>query len=168
MLKYAGIDPSITCYYSAQGICIIQLTLYILKYWHCYLVRVVKITSRRLNAVSASAKDAIPHPCLLAIIETLPPALAMVQVMILAHKVHTERFKEPNDGRGRREISPDTTMPPNLRIHHVLVAYPPFMESKRQAHSPERHVGQERHANHIKEFLLVISIGCHKRVRVFS
>ena len=93
-----------------------------LKDRHDDLLAVVDIAGLGLDALSAGAKEAVPDPGLLAVVEALLPAPAVVQVVILNHQLQVEVGEQRGDGRGNVAIDAEAAVAKNLRVGHVLKA----------------------------------------------
>lgn len=135
---------------------------------HVDRIDVVDILFHRLDAPITSAENTIPETRLLAVVVTLPPALAVVQVVVFNNDIAVEHLQQPAHSRGHGQVDADAAMTEDLGEGNVLVADPPFIEAHRQANKLKREVGHQRDAHHVEKLLLVVCVGGEEGVRVLG
>lgn len=135
---------------------------------HPHRIHIVNVLVRRLNARMTSPKNPIPETTLLAVVVALPPALTVVQVMVLDDDLAVEELEEPVESRRRRQMDAKTTVAPDLRERNVLMAHPQLIKAHGQANAFQGKVGHHGDADHVEEFLPVVCIRGEEGVGVFG
>lgn len=114
----------------------------------------------------ARSKHPVPKTSLLAVVVRLAPSLAVVDIVVFDDELGVKETQQPREGVWRGGVQTETAMAGQFREHHVLVAYPPVVESHWQAHELHREEGHERDAGNIEEFLLLVRVQREQRVGV--
>nr|POE65892.1 hypothetical protein CFP56_57582 [Quercus suber] len=129
---------------------------------------VVDVGSDGFVALVAGAKETVPQPGLFAIVVTLLPALAVVQVMVLSDKLSVEEL-EQRSGSGRwGDKAADARVTKQFGEDDVLMAQPPIVETHRESDQLHRRPSEKRDDEDVEEFLLVVCVEREERVGVLG
>lgn len=129
-------------------------------------IDIVDITLMPLDARNPRVEQPIPHPGLLAVIMAVLPALAMMKIMVLNHKLHVAQPEQPSPRIRSRGDHTQAAMAQNLREHDVLLANPPLVESHRESHQFQRAVRDKWSTDDVDEFLRHVRVRGEERIRV--
>ena len=135
---------------------------------HVNAIHIIDILPLGLDAVAAGAEDAVPQARLLAVVAALAPALAVVEVVVLEHKVAVDHLQEDGRDAGGRGAHADAGVAESFREDEVLVANPPVIKAHGEAHQLEHGVGGQGHEGDLDDLLLCVGVGGHQRVGVLG
>lgn len=133
----------------------VRIQILSLKQRHMHLM--VNINILRLQPRRRRPKQTVPKPRLLSIITTLPPSLAVVQIVIFNNQLavniaqHERRYPRSNGVHAQARVAHD------LAEENVRLADPPVVEGHRESEGEfGREVGQQRDDDDFDELLLYV------------
>lgn len=88
--------------------------------------------------------------------------------MILKGELHVEELEQGIDGVWRRQVDAKAAVATSFGVGNVLVADPPVVEAKVDAHGSHRQVCEERDHGNVEQLLGMIGIGRHESIRVLG